>query len=69
MKPMKFFNSEQDHFPKTFSNIEVPSKFKYIKFQSINWPLIEILIKINVQKALKLNSLDTFLKVVLRGVK
>ena len=37
MKPMKFFNSEVDHFPdKTFSNIEkMLSKFKYINFRDL----------------------------------
>ena len=72
MKPMKFFNFEKGHFSeKTFSNIEKnPSNLKYINFrdlchrwhQSINWTPIEILIKINLEKALKLNSMVTFLK-------
>ena len=75
MKPMKFFKSEKKHVSeKTFSNIEKkPSKFKYFNFrdflayynrwyQSINWTAIEILIKINLEKALKLHSLHIFVK-------
>jgi len=75
MKPMKFLKSEKDHFFEKTNIFEhrKPSKSKYIHFaafviyynryhQSINWCWIEILANINLEKALKLNSLDIFFK-------
>jgi len=74
MKPMEFCNYEKDHLSdKTFSNIEHPQTSNilisgifvayYNKWhQSINWTSIEILIKTNLEKALKLNSLAPVLK-------
>jgi len=59
MKLMKLFYSQKDYFfEKTFSKIEKkPPKFKNIYFARSS---IEILIKINLEKSLKLNSLTNF---------
>jgi len=69
MKPMKFF--KRTTFPKFFTSQKSSSKFEYTLIfavfvtsydgwhQPINWSSIEILIKINLGKALKLNSPDT----------
>ena len=73
MKPMKFIKSWKDQFSKKHfktsktnpqsSNILILAIFVayYNRWhQSINWTTIEILIKINLKKALKLNSLVIF---------
>ena len=68
MKPMKLFNSEKNHFSgKTFSNIDQKSKSSnilifaaFVDYYNTNQLTKEMLIKINLNKALKLNSMDTW---------
>ena len=63
MKPMKLFNWQKDHFSeKSFKHRRKSGYFKSPQIESINCSSIEIQIKIYLGKALKLNSLDNFLK-------